>query len=195
MADEKKQLLQQIELLLEAGDASALKKSLSKHRSSDIAEVLELLDNEQRRTIFDVLDKPTSAEVLEKVDEATRAELFELLEPEEVKSLVSELDADDAADLLAELPDDKSRQLLESIAPAKSARIKELMRYSEDSAGGIMDPVLISVPEDATVAEAVSKIRAAEIDEDFFSVYVVNKAGRFLGDVRIRLLLTSPENT
>jgi len=200
MADEQKQLaqqilLQQIEFLLEIGDASTLKKSLSKHRSSDIAEVLELLDNEQRRTIFDVLDKPTSAEVLEKVDEATRAELFELLEHEEMKSLVSELDADDAADLLAELPEDQSRQLLEGIAPAKSARIKELMSYSEDSAGGIMDPVLISVPEDATVAEAVSKIRAAEIDEDFFSVYVVDKAGRFVGDVRIRLLLTSPENT
>jgi len=199
MADEQKQLaqqilLRQIELLLEDGDASALKKSLSKHRSSDIAEVLELLDNEQRRTIFDVLDKPTSAEVLEKVDEATRAELFELLEHEEVKSLVSELDDDDAADLLAELPDDESRQLLEGIAPAKSARIKELMSYSEDSAGGIMDPVLISVPEGATVAEAVSKIRAAEIDEDFFSIYVVDKAGRFVGDVRIRLLLTSPEN-
>jgi magnesium transporter len=58
-----------------------------------------------------------------------------------------------------------------------------------------MDPVVISVPEDATVTEAVDKIRAAEIDEDFFSVYVVDKAGKFLGDVRIRLLLTSPANT
>jgi magnesium transporter len=57
-----------------------------------------------------------------------------------------------------------------------------------------MDPVLISVREDATVAEAVNKIRAAEIDEDFFTVYVVDKSGRFLGDVRIRHLLTSPEN-
>lgn len=57
-----------------------------------------------------------------------------------------------------------------------------------------MDPVLISVREDATVAEAVNKIRAVEIDEDFFSVYVVDKTGRFVGDVRIRLLITSPEN-
>jgi len=69
------------------------------------------------------------------------------------------------------------------------------MSYSEDSAGGIMDPVLISVSENATVAEAVSKIRIAEIDEDFYSVYVVNKAGRFLGDVRLRFLLTRPEKT
>jgi len=58
-----------------------------------------------------------------------------------------------------------------------------------------MDPHVISVPEDATVAEAVDEIRAADIDEDFFSVYVVNKARRFLGDVRVRFLLSRPAGT
>jgi magnesium transporter len=195
MPDKRKQLLQQIEILLETGQPEALARLLDERRSSDIAEVVELLDNEQRRTIFNVLDKPISAEVLEKVDEATRNELFELLEEKELESIVSELDLDDAADLLAELPDQLSEKVLKNIAPAESARIRKLMSYSEDSAGGIMDPVLISVPEDATVVEAVNKIRAAEIDEDFFSVYIVDNAGRFLGDVRIRLLLTSPEAT
>jgi magnesium transporter len=85
--------------------------------------------------------------------------------------------------------------LLKSLEPADSVLIKKLMSYSEDSAGGIMDPVLISVSEDATVTEAVNKVRAAEIDEDFYSVFVVDKDGKFLGDVRIRLLLTRPENT
>ncbi len=107
MPDEQKQLsqqilFQQIEILLEANDTSSLGRLLSDRRSSDIAEIVELLDSDQRRTIFDVLDKPTSAEVLEKVDEATRAELFELLEEKELESIVSELDLDDAADLLVE---------------------------------------------------------------------------------------------
>jgi len=200
MPDEQRQLLrqillQQIELLLEADNTATLARLLKEQRSSHIAEIVELLDSEQRRTIFDVLDKPTSAEVLEKVDEATRAELFELLEEKELESIVSELDLDDAADLLAELPDELSQKVLKNIEPAESAKIKKLMSYSEDSAGGIMDPVLISASEDATVAEAISKIRAAETDEDFFSVYVVDKTGRFLGDVRIRLLLTGPEST
>jgi len=195
MVDEQKQLLEQIELLLESGDMPALRKLLNDQRSSDIAEIVELVDNEERRAIFDVMDKPMSAEVFEKVDEATRAELFELLKDEELISLVSELDPDDAADILSELSEEERAELLESISPSESAEIKELMRYSEDSAGGIMDPVLISVSENATVAEAVSKIRAAEIDEDFYSVYVVNKAGRFLGDVRLRFLLTRPEKT
>lgn len=195
MADEQKQLAQQIEPLLEAEDKSALRELLSDQRSSDIAEVVELVDNEHRRAIFDAMDKPTSAEVLEKVDEATRAELFELLEDEELSGIVSELDPDDAADVLLELPEEERAELLESIPPAESAEIKELLSYSEDSAGGIMDPAVISVSEDATVAEAVNKIRAAEIDEDFFSVYVVDKAGGFVGDVRIRFLLTRPEGT
>jgi len=200
MADEQKRfrqqiLLQQIEFLLESNDTSALAELLKDKRSSDISEVVELLDNEQRRIIFDGLEKQTAAEVLEKVDEATRGQLFDLLTANEIKTIISELDLDDAADLLAEFPQQKREELLQSLEPADSLLIKKLMSYSEDSAGGIMDPVLISTSEDATVAEAVNKIRAAEIDEDFYSVFVVDKNGKFLGDVRIRLLLTRPENT
>ncbi|MHC4084252.1 MAG: magnesium transporter [Planctomycetota bacterium] len=200
MADEKKRfrqqiLLQQIEFLLDTDDTHALAQLLKDKRKSDISEVVELLGNEQRRIIFDVLDKPTAAEVLEKVDEATRGQLFEMLTANEIKTIISELDLDDAADLLAEFPREKHDEFLKSLEPADSLLIKKLMSYSEDSAGGIMDPVLISTSEDATVAEAVNKIRAAEIDEDFYSVFVVDKNGKFLGDVRIRLLLTRPENT
>jgi magnesium transporter len=195
MADEQKELLQQIEQLLESGDLPGLHDLLSDQRSSDIAEIVELVDNEQRRAIFEVMDKPMSAEVLEKVDEATRAELFDLLGGEELSSLLLHLDPDDVADVLSELPEEKRAALLDKIPPAELAQIRKLMGYLEDSAGGIMDPIVISVQEDATVAEAVNKIRAAEIDEDFYSVYVVNKEGRFLGDVRIRFLLTRPEST
>jgi len=195
MRDEQKQLLQQIEILLEANDSQALGKLLDEQRASDIAEIVELLDNEQRCVIFDVLDKSIAAEVLEKVDQATRSELFEIIPAEELTSLILHLDHDDAADVLSELSKEESAKVLGSISPDKSAQIKNLMSYSEDSAGGIMDPIVISVPEQATVAEAISKIRSAEIDEDFFSVYVIDRFGRFLGDVRIRLLLTGPEDT
>jgi len=200
MADEQKQLvrkilLQQIEILLEANNTATLRRLLNEQRASVLAEIVELLDNEQRRIVFNVLNKPLSAEVLEKVDEATRSALFDILEDEELRSIISHLDADDAADVLMELPAEESAEILESLPPAESAEIKGLMRYSEDSAGGIMDTAVISVTQDATVAQAVNKIRAAEIDEDFYSVFVVDKYGKFLGDVRVRFLLTRPENT
>jgi len=193
--DKIKELWQEIEHLIEAKDSTALRQLLGEQRSSDIAEVVEFVDDEQRGVIFDVLAKPMAAEVLEKVNEATRATLFELLQENEIKDIVSELDYDDAADLLAELPEEIMQKVLGSLAREDSQEIRKLMTYSEDSAGGIMDPIIISVHEDATVAEAISKIRAAEIDEDFYSVYVTNKTGRFLGDVRIRFLLTKPEDT
>lgn len=195
MAEEQKQLFESIESLLESGDLAQLGQTLGDQRSSDIAEIIELLDDSDRRIIFDVLEKPIAAEVLEKVDEATRAELFDLLKEKELANLISELDADDAADLLAELGVKESKEVLEHISPDHAEQIKGLMNYSEDSAGGIMDPLVVSVTEDATVGEAISEIRAAEIDEDFFNVFVTNSQGQFLGDVRIRLLITRPEST
>ena len=194
MAKERDELVHKIEQLLQSRDSSVLGAFLGGLRSSDIAEVVELMDNDDRRLIFDALDKPTSAEVLEKVDEATRSELFELLEDDEIAGIVSELSHDDAADVLAEMDAVESNGVLGSLSPDEALQIKNLMRYSEDSAGGIMDTVLISVYEDATVAEAVEKIRSAEIDEDFFSVFVVDRNNKFVGDTRIRLLLTSNEN-
>jgi magnesium transporter len=195
MAEEQKRLLEQIGKLLTDKSPGELSALLSHQRSSDIAEVIELLDNDERRIVFDLLEKSVSAEVLEKVDEATRSELFEIFGEDELTKLISELDPDDAADVLAELPEDESEEVLEHIAPPQAEQIKDLMSYSEDSAGGIMDPAVLSVKEEATVREAINKIRSAEIDEDFFSVFVVNSSGQFLGDVRIRSLITCPEST
>jgi magnesium transporter len=193
MPEDQKKLLEEIEPLLESEDASALRALLAEQRSSDIAEVVELVDNDWRRLIFDVLETVIAAEVLEKVNEATRERLFELLGDHEIPTIVSELDHDDAADLLAEMPDEVANKVLGNLPQTDRLQINKLMRYSEDSAGGIMDPLVISVSEDATIAQAINKIRTAEIDEDFYSVYVVNEQGRFVGDVRLRLLLTRPE--
>jgi len=195
MADEQRQLLEEMEPLLEAQDEPALRTLLGDQRTSDIAEVVELVDNDWRRLIFQALETPVAAEVLEKVNEATRECLFELLNDHEIPTIVSELDHDDAADLLAEMPDEVADKVLGSLPQTDRLQINKLMRYSEDSAGGIMDPLVISVSEDATIAQAVSKIRTAEIDEDFYSVYVVDQEGHFLGDVRLRFLLTRPEQT
>lgn len=190
MAEEQEILLEQVRELLEAHDAERLSTLLSDQRTSHIAEIVELLDPEDSRIIFDCLNRSDAAEVFEKVDEATRSELFDLLDDDELVDLISELDPDDAADVLAELDKEESREVLENLDVKDAEQIKELMDYSEDSAGGIMDPVVLSVTENATINEAIQRIREAEIDEDFYSVFVVDKHRRFLGDVRVRLLIT-----
>ncbi|MHC4554744.1 MAG: magnesium transporter [Planctomycetota bacterium] len=195
MADEQKILLRQINEFLAARDTERLGDLLRQQRTSDIAEIVEVFDLEECRLIFDALGKHDAAEVLEKVDEATRAELFDLFEDDELVDLISELDPDDAADVLAELDQEESQEVLESLDSEDAEQIKELMVYSEDSAGGIMDPTVLSVDENASVSEVIQRIRAAEVDEDFYSVFVVDKNGIFLGDVRIRLLITCPAGT
>ena len=195
MAREQKQLLGQIDELIEHEKHDQLQTLLSDQRSSDVAEVIELLDNEERRAVFDVLKRYMAAEVLEKVDEATRAVLFDLFGEAELTRLISELDAEDAADVLGEMDEEDVEDFLEQMPADEAEQIKDLMSYSEDSAGGIMDPDLVSVQENATVLEAVNEIRDQEVDEDFFSVYVVNRLGQFLGDVRIRSLITSHADT
>lgn len=195
MAETQEQLLAEIAPLLEKDRQAMLAELLYDWRASDIAEIVELVDDDRRRLIFDVLEPSVAAEVLEKVNEATRTRLFEILTEEETYRVFSELDWDDAADLLAEMPPQIAEKALHGLSSKDRLQIHRLMRYSGDSAGGIMDPVVISVPEDATVAEAVSKIRSAEIDEDFYSVYAVDRNGRFIGEVRLRFLLTRRENT
>ncbi|MHC5083004.1 MAG: magnesium transporter [Planctomycetota bacterium] len=190
IAKEQKILLGQIKQLLGDGDQERLRALLVDQRTSDIAEIVELFDPEEWRLIFNCLDTSDSAEVLEKVDEATRSELFEFFADKELIDLVSELDPDDAADVLAELDKEESQEVLQQLDSEDAEQIKELMVYSEDSAGGIMDPILLSVTEDATVNEAIQRIREAELDEDFYDLFVVDKNDRFLGDVRLRLLIT-----
>ena len=191
MSEEKRILIDDIRELLEDSDLTKLRALLDEQRSSDIAEIVEFLGDEDKDTIMHLLDIPTAAEVFEKVDEATRATLFELLKEDELKNLISELDPDEIADILAELPEKESFKLLKQLKPEQYATIKNWMQYSEDSAGGIMDPVLISVPENTTVTQAIEEIRRKEIDEDFFVVYVVDNKGTFLGHVKITSLLTS----
>ncbi len=190
MAEDQKILLEQIRQLLDSGNTDRLRELLTDQRTSFIAEIVEILDSDSRIQVFNCLETEEGAEVLEKVDEATRADLFDLLDDDELVSLISELDPDDAADVLAELDREESQEVLELLDSEEAEQIKELMVYSEDSAGGIMDPIILSVSEEATVNEAVQRIQEAEVDEDFYSVFVVDKTGHFLGDVRLRLLLT-----
>ena len=195
MADEQKKLYDQIEQLLDLESHQTLVELLEQCRSSEIAEIVELLDNDHRKLILDSLDRETAVEVIIKIDEATRHEIFEILDDKEINLLIEEMDHDDAADIIAELPETKQNEVLGQISKDDAHQIKDLMSYPEDSAGGIMDPVLINVCQDATIKEAINNLQKAEVDEDFFTIFVTDKQGKFIGDVRIRSLLTRAETT
>jgi biopolymer transport protein ExbB len=101
---------------------------------------------------------------------------------------------DDSAGSLAEMPAAVAREVVRSLAHHGRAEAPGLLEYSEDSAGGMMDSPIVVISKNATVSEAIGKIRAAAIDEDFHAVFVVDDQGRYVGDVPVRLLLTQPEH-
>ena len=101
----------------------------------------------------------------------------------------------DDADLLAGMPTAEARKVLRRLVCEGQEDSREFRPYAADSAGGLMDPKVISIRNDATVAEAIRTIREAQIGEEVETVCVVDERGRYAGDVRIRLLLTRPETT
>ncbi len=101
---------------------------------------------------------------------------------------------DNTAELLEEIPAAVAREVLQHLDREDRQEFHELpFQYSQDSAGRIMNPTVLSIGNTATVGEAIGRIRTAEMDEDVPSVFVVNQQGKYVGDIRIHKLLTRPE--
>ena len=186
MADiTSKKLLEQIENLIEGHHIEELKQVLAEARSSDVAEVVEVLDEIERQILFDLLDPKDAGEVLEKIDEATRSEVVEDFSSDKLTDIVATLPPDEAADVFAEMSDTQAGEILGLIDKEESDQIEKLLVYDEDTAGGIMTPEVVKVLLDVTIGDALAEIREADPDEDFFYVFVVDESGVLQGMVGI----------
>ncbi len=192
---ERKQLLEQIEGLIESQDSETLKELLSESRSSDVAEVVEVLDEVARQILFDVLDPKEAGEVLEKIDEATRSEVVDDMTSDELIEIVETLPPDEAADVVGELDEQQAEEVLEQIDKEESDQIEKLMSYDEDTAGGIMTSVLVKVRLEDTISDALEQIRNADPDDEFFHVFVVGKNDILRGTVKVHTLLRRAPST
>jgi len=188
----RKQLLDRIEQLIEAQEFEELRQVLSQSRSSDVAEVVEVLDEIARQILFDLLGAREAGEVLEKIDEATRSEVLEELSSDELTDMVATLPPDEAADIVADLSDHQSEHVLDQIPKDNSDQIEKLMRYPEDTAGGIMTPELVKVNINGVVGDAVEAFRKADPEEDFYCVFVVDDDGHYKGTINVHALLRHP---
>ena len=101
---------------------------------------------------------------------------------------------DDISELLAKIPTEVAHEVLRNLSQ-ENIPDNEFQKYSDDSAGSIMDSSIVSVGNTATVADAIDRIRTAEIDENVSAVFVVDEHGKYMGEVYINKLLTRPENT
>ena len=182
--------------LLDAGDEAALAGFLTSFpHPSDVAELLEQLDEDDRVRVLSALaDEPAlAAEALAEMEpEEHPEESLAALEPEQIAAVMAELSDDDAADLIAELDAEDQTRVLSALPTEEAGEIRELMRYREDTAGGIMTAELVAVPTTLTASEAIDEVRrqAQEVGE-FYVVFVVDADYRLVGWLPLPSLVTA----
>jgi len=180
---------------------SNLLGTLANLRAADLAAVLHDLNIKRKVEIARALDDERLADVLEEMDETSRVELLAELEGERAADVLEEMDPDDAADLLREVGKEKAQALLALMEPEDAEGVQRLMGYEDYSAGGMMTTEPIVLTADATVAEALARIRLSEVAPGLAAqVFVCRQpletpTGRLLGVVHIQRLLREPPAT
>ncbi len=162
---------------------------------ADLADVLRELDDDERVTVVRMLPPEISGLALVELPEEEHAEdTLAALDPEHAADIVEQLEDDDAADLLGDLePGDRDRILAAVEDREDREGVERLLRYDEESAGGLMTGQVVAVHDSATVGQALDEIRhqAEEVDQ-FAQVFVIDHRRHLVGVLSFRSIVVSP---
>jgi magnesium transporter len=181
---------------LDEGDIASVVAMLADEHPSLIADLFRSLEAEERVALVRALDSPLAAAVLCEIDDRGNEEVLSSLSDDEVVDLLDHLPSDDAADLVAHVADEaKPRilELLDRVDHQDAVELKELLRYPEDSAGGLMAKEYLSVREDQSISAVLPALRQLE-DDDLTSMqvcFVVDRDHRLVGQIPLLRLLLS----
>lgn len=160
-----------------------------------LASFLERHKVDERRSILRLLSEAQASDVLSEMNIEDTAETMGAMREWRAVKILEECDADDAADIVSELNEDDRDRLLDKLMPETAATVRHLLTYDEDTAGGIMNPNVASVPLEATIDEAIAHLRAIKDKvEHFHYIYVLGPNHHLEGVVSMRdLLLATPQ--
>ncbi len=181
--------------LLDHGDNTAVSRFLRTLHPADLALVFDKVDDALWPRMVANLTIGEISDLMEKLDDHLRDDLAELLRHDQLVRVLVEMDSDDAADVIADLPENMARAVLQDIPTEDRQEVEALLKYPEDSAGGLMQMELVVVPESATVDQAIEAIRAnADEVEAVHFVYMTDDANRLTGLLSLdRLILAQPD--
>ena len=192
MSIDPKELHEQLLNVLQKEDEVQLRAVLAAAEPADVAEILELLEDVDRSRVIFALASTAAAELITLLDERVRDEVVDDLPGDRLAQMVTEMSPDDAADVVGELTTEETSELLERLPVEQSEEIEQLLKYDENTAGGLMNPHVLSMPQLHTVSEAIEYLRRADIDSEVFQIYTTDRDGRLSGTVLPQRLLISP---
>ena len=187
------ELISKIKKLIEDNNRDKLLSSLEDIHYADLAEIFELLETTEVIFLVKIFDKQKIADALAEIDEDLREIILEKLSAKEIAEKIVELDTDDATDVISELTEERQERVFSQIKDAElTDDIKELLKYDEDTAGGLMAKELVSVNENLSISKCLDEIRKqAKNVTRVHSIYVVDSKNRLKGRLSLKDVVTA----
>ena len=185
--------LNEIKELILKEDKKSLKRKLKSIHYADLAEIIESISINHATFLIKLLGSEKTADALADVDPDIREGILDQLSAKEIADEVLELDTDDAADIILELPEERKEKVMSQINDDEHlSDIRDLLRYDENTAGGLMAKELVKVQEDLSVLKCLNEMRAqAENVTRVHSIYVVDEKNRLKGRLSLKDLITA----
>jgi magnesium transporter len=195
--DRNKILVESIRRLLRRGANIHLRKIINKTHAADLSIVFRSLTLAQQLKLFHMIsDMDAKGLLFSELDEDTFLALIKEIQLSEIVTILEHMATDDVADLIGRLPDDLSDAILEKMKKEGSEEIEGLLRYGDDTAGGIMVTDFIALREDATASEAIKSLQGEHQNVEMpFYLYVVDEYDKLVGVISLRQLVVVPAET
>ena len=189
-----------IKKLVNAEKKGALQGLLQELDNVEIANSLLQLKLKHQMVVLEILPVEVASDVLAHLQQYSPifAEIVRQMNTQKLGELIEEMEGDDAADVVSVLNEEKAEEVLEALPTKERKEITTLMQYDEESAGGIMNPVVVSAKKDQTIGEALQHIKKYVEEEDletFYAVYVVDEHQHLMGMVTLPQLLLAEHST
>ena len=196
-SDRTRVLLDSIRRLLRRGANSHLIKIVNKTHAADLSVVFRSLSGSQQQTLFQMIkDIEQKGMLLGELDEDTAIEIIEYVNIEDIVEIFESMPNDDVADLLGRLPEEMSQAILEKMKKDESEEVEDLLRYEDDTAGGIMVPDFIALGQDVTAKDAIESLQKEHLEVEMpFYLYVIDEYGKLVGVSSLRQLVVVPPET
>lgn len=197
LRDQNVVLVESIRRLLRRGATTNLSKIISKTHAADLSIVFKSMSLSSQRKLFDLISDIEQKGILfSELEENILLDFINGMRLEDIVEILENMPSDDVADLLGKLPPSKADAILEEMQTEGSEEVEDLLRYGDDTAGGIMVPDFISLREDVTAKEAIESMQKEYLDVEMaFYIYVVDENTKLLGVISLRQLVVVKAET